>query len=185
MRVDGQWTGADSDWNFQRVYILQCWYWLQNLEDRGHDPIGAVDPSQGRVDLVFAKWGQRKGWEESYFETMAEEERTDNRLIGSNNGPSMTTPVLEESKTRSFEAVSGLSSFNVLLVKSSKFTDTRNKLPKLPLQSCPVRDQSKGSSSLSMECETGVVRGIKNLEASTDVAEKWCKARGFGLFQEG
>ncbi|KAI8445627.1 hypothetical protein BY996DRAFT_6600750 [Phakopsora pachyrhizi] len=99
--------------------------------------------------------------------------------------------VLEESKTRPFEAVSGLSSFNVLLVKSSKFTDTRNKLPELPLQSCPVRDQSKGSSSLTdevradMECETGVVRGIKNLEASTDVAEKWCKARGFGLFQEG
>ncbi|CAH7668326.1 hypothetical protein PPACK8108_LOCUS2818 [Phakopsora pachyrhizi] len=127
--------------------------------------------------------------------------------------------VLEESKTRSFEAVSGLSSFNVLLVESSKFTDTRKKLPgnapefnsapipELPLQSCPVRDQSEGSSSITgkltvslmsisadevrpdMECETGVVEllvgGIKNLEASTDVAEKWCKARGFGLFQEG
>ncbi|CAH7666330.1 hypothetical protein PPACK8108_LOCUS681 [Phakopsora pachyrhizi] len=111
----------------------------------------------------------------------------DNRLIGSNNGPSMTTPVLEESKTRSFEAVSGLSSFNILLVESSKFTDTGNKLPRnapefnsaptpeLPLQSCPVRDQSEGSSSIAgkmtvllvsisadevradMECETGVV----------------------------
>ncbi|KAI8446586.1 hypothetical protein BY996DRAFT_6481216 [Phakopsora pachyrhizi] len=68
----------------------------------------------------------------------------DNRLIGSNNRPSMTTPVLEESKTRSFEAVRA-----------------------------------------DMECETGVAGGIKNLEASTDVAEKWCKARGFGLFQEG
>ncbi|KAI8461778.1 hypothetical protein BY996DRAFT_6449484 [Phakopsora pachyrhizi] len=139
----------------------------------------------------------------------------DNRLISSNNRPSMTTPVLEESKTRSFEAVSGLSSFKVLLVESSNFTDTRKKLPgnapefnsapipELPLQSCPVRDQSEGSSSITekltvslmsisadevrpdMECETGVVGGIKNLEASTDVAEKWCKARGFGLFQEG
>ncbi|KAI8443593.1 hypothetical protein BY996DRAFT_6586588 [Phakopsora pachyrhizi] len=84
----------------------------------------------------------------------------DNRLIGSNNRPSMTTPVLEESKTRSFEA--------------------------LPLQSCPVRDQSEGTDEVraDMECETGVAGGIKNLEASTDVAEKWCKARGFGLFQE-
>ncbi|KAI8454389.1 hypothetical protein BY996DRAFT_6413940 [Phakopsora pachyrhizi] len=118
----------------------------------------------------------------------------DNRLIGSNNSPSMTTPVLEESKTRSFKAVSGLSSFNILLVESSKFTDTGNKLPgnapefnsapvpELPLQSCPVRDQSEGSSSVTgkltvslvsisadevqadMECETGVVELLSSCQ---------------------
>ncbi|KAI8443865.1 hypothetical protein BY996DRAFT_6587337 [Phakopsora pachyrhizi] len=94
------------------------------------------------------------------------------QCAGADNRLSMTTPVLEESNSRSFEAVSGLSSFNVLLVESSKFTDTGNKLP---------ADEVRAD----MECETRVVGGIKNLEASTDVAEKWCKARGFGLFQEG
>ncbi|CAH7681694.1 hypothetical protein PPACK8108_LOCUS14334 [Phakopsora pachyrhizi] len=152
-------------------------------------------PSQSTIEVTFLQCVTKNKPGGLIFQCSG----ADSRLIGSNNRPSMTTPVLEESKTRSFEAVSGLSSFNILLVESSKFTDTGNKLPRnapefnsapvpeLPLQSCPVRDHFEGTNEVraDMECETGVVGGIKNLEASTDVAEKWCKARGFGIFQEG